>query len=300
MWQLLTLASIFLTTSENIIDKVVMVTDKAMDTLLASFYRNGLVFLFSVALAVTGIFGQLHIFLNWVVLLLSVLWIGQGIFYTYLLKHIELTGSSALSYITPFFFLLVDVLALKAPITLLQMGGVVLLVLGGMIFAISTENWRFKPEYTKYVLAIFALNAVFDGCEYYAFKHYHAALGINEISWMASVWLLVTAGFIILITLKRGWSKWRYTAVHNSYIAKEGVAKFLDALAYLLWLRALTLTNVSRVNALGSFEPLMLLVMLYATQKLLRKQTDENFDGRNLWQKIFATAVLILGALLAS
>ena len=300
MWQILALTSLLFSTTENVIDKIVVVTSSKMDTLLASFYRNFLFFILTGLVALTGIFGRLTFFYSWPIVIFAALSLGSGIFYTYLLKNIELTGAAALGYATPFLFLLVDVFAIKSPITMNQIAGVLLLVSGGLLFTINTKTWRIKPEYTKYIWAIFIYNIILYGTEYYTFKYYHAIKGLNEVSYLTSTWLLVSIGFIVLIILTGKWRGLRTQAVSNNFLAKETLSKSMDVFAAVLWLRALTLTEVSRVNALASFEPLMLIVLLYIFQQRFKFKAGENFDGNSLVQKVFATAVLILGAWLAS
>jgi|SRR5579872_193807 len=300
MWQLLTLAAIFFGSTEQVIDKIVVVGYKAVDTLIASFYRNFLFFIFTVIFGVLGIFGHLRLFYSWPIILLAILGVCNGLFYTYLLKNIELSGAAAINYATPFIYLLLDVFVLKSPITGIQTIGVVLLISGGLIFTINPQTFRVKKEYTKYVWGVFLFNIVYGGTEYYTFKHYNSTIGLNEVSYMASTWLLVSIGFIILIAIFGKWKKLRPVALHDHFLAKESASKFFDMLNSLLWLRAITLTEVSRVNALGSFEPLMLLIILFFVQKILRLKAGENFKKDHVIQKIIATAILILGAFLAS
>ena len=300
MWQLLTLTALFFGSTEQIIDKIVVVGYKTMDTLVASFYRNFVYFVIAVVLGLTGVFGKVQIFFSWPILLLALLSIGNAIFYTYLLKNIELTGSAAIGYATPFLFLLIDVFVVKSPINALQITGVILLIAGGLIFSISPETFRIKKEYTKYIWGIFLFEMVCSGIEYYTFKHYNSAIGLNEVSYLISTWLLVSVGFVILIALFNKWRKLRPVATHDHFLAKETASKFFDFINSLLWLRALTLTAVSKVNALASFEPLMLLILLYIVHRAFKLKTGEKFDRRSAYQKIFATSLLILGAFLAS
>ena len=92
MWQLYALAAIIFEAADEIVDKIVIVGDLAIDTLVASFYRNAVYFLIAVAVGLTGIIGPITFVISWPIVLVGILFIGSVISYTYLLKHIELTG----------------------------------------------------------------------------------------------------------------------------------------------------------------------------------------------------------------
>src|SRR4051812_47035612 len=110
MWQVYALGSLLFQAGEEVIDKIVIVGDLAIDTIVATFYRNVAYCLIALVVGLSGILGPITFLFSWPIFLVGALFIGSAVFYTYLLKHVELTGSSALDYSRPVLFLLVDVL----------------------------------------------------------------------------------------------------------------------------------------------------------------------------------------------
>jgi uncharacterized membrane protein len=106
----------------------------------------------------------------------------------------------------------------------------------------------------------------------------------------------VVIGLFIVALYKNSWNTFAYTARHNGYIAKITLSKAFDFFYSLLWYHAIKLATVSQVNALESFFPLILLVMLYLSQEKFRFNAGEKLDRSTLVQKILATALLVAGA----
>jgi len=154
MWQLFTLGGLVLEETQHVVDKIIVVADKKLDILVASFYRNLVYFLIALLSGLTGIFGNMSLLLNWPILLVGTLGVGSGITYTYLLQKIELTGYVAISYVTPFLFLFVDVFLLKAPLLLLC-----LLYPAQQLFKLKAEEDFKKTSLLQKIIATILLLA---------------------------------------------------------------------------------------------------------------------------------------------
>jgi len=296
MWQLFTFGALIFESAEEVVDKIIIVGDMAINSAVATFYRNLIYFLFAAVLGLTGIFGHLSFLMTWPIVFVGLLATGSSVFYTYLLKHVELTGSSALNYARPAIFLLIDILVLKARFSGHEILGIVLLILGGMLFVVNPLTWEVKKQYTKHVWLIFAYETIAYAAEFYIFKHYVTAKNLNEVSYIFSTYVFVVIGLFILALYKHNWKDFARTAKHNHYMAKITLSKAFDFFYSLLWYHAIKLAAVSQVNALESFYPLILLVLLYFTQEKFKFDAGEKLDRTSLFQKSLATAILVAGA----
>ena len=300
MWQLFAFSSIVFSALENIVDKIIIVENKAIDLISASVIRNLEYFLIALIVGFTGVFGPLHFLFSWPILLVGVLGMFSGIFYTYVLTKLEVTGYSAVTYVTPVIFLLIDVFILKSAITVVQIFGIILLVLGGLFFVINPKTLRIKPEYTKYIWMIFLFDLIYGGVEYYIFKHYSGSQDLNEISFVVSTWLMAMITYFAIVAWQNRWHKLIITALKNKYYAKVSISKTFDVLGALASFHAIKLSLVSKATAFDSFYPLILLILIFGAQRMFKFNAEEDFHSTSLKQKIFATVLLVLGAWLSS
>lgn len=300
MWQLSTLASLFFNAAETATDKLTMVADRKLDAVVTSFYRCFIFAMLAVAVGATGLIGRLEFRLSWPIIIVALLEIGTSIFYSILLKRVEMTGAAAFSYITPFLFLLIDVFIISAPLSLSQIVGILLLILGGVVFVIDPTTRRLKSQYTKYIWLILLYNMIAGGAQYYLFKYYATNGSLNEISYIVNVWSYATISLLLVVLLSHKWHLLYKTAISKQYVTKTFVGKSFDLVAAWFWFRALSLATVSQVNSLAAFNPLILLIVLFVVQQFLKLRVDEDFSKQGLFQKAFATTILIIGAWLSS
>jgi uncharacterized membrane protein len=300
MWQIFTIAALVFNAAETTADKVIMVANDTLDTMVASFYRNLVFLILSLIVGITGLVGAVQFRLEWPLVLVAILELIGSIFYTILLKRVEMTGAAAIGYIAPFLFLLVDVFIVRAPLDTYQILGILLLIIGGVIFVIDPLTRRLKSQYTKYILAILLFDVITAGVQYYVFKYYAVGQNLNEISYMVSVWFWVTLGLLAMVIVSKKAHLLYKTATHNHYLQKIVISKSFDVGSALLWFHALSLATVSQVNSFSSFEPLILLAILLITQQVFKFKAGEDFTKINLLQKMVATGILVIGAWLAS
>ncbi len=300
MWQFFALGALVFSAAETTADKIIMVADRSLDTLVSSFYRNFIFFILSFAIGLSGLAGALQFRFEWPLLAVIFLELIGSIFYTILLKRVEMTGAAAIGYIGPFLFLLADLFIFKASLDFLQIFGILLLIGGGVLFVIDPRTRRLKRQYSKYIVAILMLDIVISGVQYYVFKYYSAGEGLNEISYLVNVWFWVAAGLFLVTVFAKKWRLLFRTAAHKRYLQKTLISKSFDVGGALLWFHAISLAAVSQVNSLSAFEPLILLVVLFVAQQVFKFKADEDFSKVSVFQKIAATLILVVGAWLAA
>lgn len=296
MWQFYALSALFLDETQRILDKGIIVKEKTIDTFLASFLRNAIYFFIALLVGLTGIIGELDFFIRWPMIVFAVLSIANAIFHTHLLKKIEITGISAINYIIPFLFLLIDLSIFKATVSLEQVLGIGFLIGGGALFVLPKK----RSNYTKEVWGIFAFNVLLVATELYTFKYYNALQNLNEISYIVNVWLLVVIGFVLLLLLKGRYRELRTTATKNNFFQKTIVSKGIDVASSVLFYKAIALTNVAQVNAFSLISPLILLILVVIFQKWCKISLDEKLEKKVVQKKMIATVLLLVGAYLVS
>src|SRR5580704_2891508 len=108
MWQLFALASLFSSSCESVIDKVAIVSDKKVDSLVATFLRITVFFFATLVIALLGFLGGVQFIFVPLIFLVAFVGVANSLVYTYLLRRIEITGIFAFTYLAPFLFLAID------------------------------------------------------------------------------------------------------------------------------------------------------------------------------------------------
>lgn len=297
MWQLYAFGAILTAAGENVIDKAAIVQNVAIDFFIASFWRP---FMFFVAISVIGLLGfigPLHFFFHWSILLIAPFGVGTALFYTYLLQKVELTSINAAAYLVPILFLLIDTRIAHVGLTGIEIAGILLLVLGGIGFAVDATTLRFKEELDWRIWAVFAFNIAWGGTEAYLFKYLNGAYGVNGVSFFATLWLVCSALLLALVVLK-GRLGLLFSRASRVYVAQSTLSKSCDALNSVLWAQAITLAAVSQVSAFESLYPLVLFGSIVFVQVILRIPLKEKFSSAHLGWKAFATVLLVVGGFL--
>jgi len=299
MWQLYALASLFASSGESVVDKIAIVGDRRIDSLVATFWRIALFFFFTLVIGFFGWLGGVQFSFNLLILLVASMGIGNSHIYTYLLRRVEITGIGAISYLSPFIFLAIDTRVLHTALSGSEITGIVLMVLGGFSFAIDGKTHHFKREYSPLVWLMLFYMVVYTGIESYAFKYLHDSYGTTAVGFTLSYGILMIAGLLALVVLqKKSRLLWKQAA--RAYIPRVAISKTFDAAGTVLWMQALTLAAVSQVSAMQALEPLVLFVFTILVQDFSRLRTDEKLGrGRMRW-KAAAVSMLVLGGLLVS
>ncbi len=295
MWSLLAAGSLVLGAFGDTVDKIVVVSDKAIDTLAATIWRNFVWGLWIGAFGLVGLFGTIEVSFSPLMVVIGILWTGNAIFYTYLLKRIEITSEAAISYAAPFLYLLIDVVILHLGLTTLQMLGILLLVTGGLMFVVVPGKFRFRKEFTPLVWGIFLYNFALGVVEYYGFKYHFQGQGLNEPSFYFSLWIIMMIAFLPPLIIKKDHAALWRVAREKHYLWNVTISKGFDALASLLWLRAMILATISQVQALSALYPVILLGVVFVLQQELGFKAEEEFSGKRLAFKLGGIALLAIG-----
>ena len=295
MWQLYVLGSLIASAGESVADKFAIASDKRVDSLVATLWR---IILFTVFTALIGLyFGGLQFLFAPVVLAVALMGIVNSLFYTYLLRHIEVLGIGAMTYLAPFIFLIIDTSVLHTTLSPQAIFGIFLMVLGGFAFAIDGKTHHFNRSWSGTVWFMFLFSALYVGAESYAFKYAHAAYGIGAVNFCASYGVAMSIGLLIAV-IATGRLHLLFVKTSRVYIPRVMVSKAFDSIGTILWTQALLFAAVSQITAMASLEPLVLFVATYVAQDILRLRVEEKFTRGRLKWKAAAIALLVFGGVL--
>lgn len=299
MWQALAALALVATALQNVADKWAIVSDRKIDSAVATFWRNALTLVFVVIVGFWGILGPVTWYFDPLIIAFALLIVCSGFFYTYMLRHVEVTGIEMDNYIAPLVFLVVDVVFVEASLQGAQIAGVILLALGGFLLAVDARTRHLKREFSPRVLGIILFWVAYGGVHYYLFKHLNAELGLNSVSFTASATVIAVSVMLLIVTL-RGKFKALFQSASTRYLPPVALSKMFDTAATLLTLTALTYASVSQVSAIGALAPLFLLIVAVFVQKETRFNIRERVDKANILGKCVAVALLALGIYLVS
>jgi hypothetical protein len=299
MWQLYVLGSLLASAGENVIDKAALVKNVAVDFYVASFWRPFMYFIAISAIGLTGILGPLHFFFHWSILAIAPFGIFTSLFYTYMLRKVELTSISAAAYLTPIIFLFVDANFIHATLSIYQIAGILLLVLGGLGFALDRKTFRIKKQLVWQVWLVFLFNVLWAGTEAYLFKYLNATYGMNGGSFFATLWLICSL-LLVLLAITMGKWKLLFTKPSLTYVSQTMGSKFCDGLSSVFWAQAIALAAVSQVYAFEALFPLVLFLAVLLVQGGLHIRLKETFGKGYLGWKAVATVLLVVGGFLVS
>jgi drug/metabolite transporter (DMT)-like permease len=299
MWQLYALGSLFASSGESVFDKVAIVSDRSVDSLIATFWRLVLFFLFTLVIGWFGWLGGIQFSFNWLIVLVAATGIGNSLIYTYLLRRVEITGIGAIAYLSPFVFLIIDTRLLHTTFTGGEIAGIILMVLGGFAFAVDGRTHPFKREYSPLVWLMLLYMVAYSGIESYAFKYLHGVSGITAVGFTVSYGVLMVVGLLALVLfLGKQHLLWKRAA--QLYIPRVSISKAFDAASSVLWVQALTLAAVSQVSAMQALEPIVLFALTMLVQDVLRLRTGEKLGRSRLHWKAAAISMLVIGGLLVN
>ncbi|MFZ2887271.1 MAG: EamA family transporter, partial [Minisyncoccia bacterium] len=265
MWQMYSIGSLVAGAFESAIDKAGIVGDARVDSYAASFYRTFFFFLATLTVGLTGILGNLQLFIHWSIVPLAFLGLVSTLLFTYLLRKVEITVISAASYLTPILFLIIDTSFLGINLSQAEVLGIILLVCGGIAFSLDGKTEHFKREFTWKVAGAFVFIYILQsGIENYTFKHFSDG-GLNAISYYASIWSLTTLLFLGVLLVK-GKMHTLVARAAVTYIPYAALGKTFDAFNSILFLSAVSIATVSQVSAFNALFPLVVFIAAVITQ----------------------------------
>lgn len=259
VWYLWALLSTIFQGFESIIDKALVIEkEHSLDRLIASFYRNFAFWLFALIGAVSGLFGGMMVFFTLPLAIFALLHVGASLIYDHFLRSHEVSRFRSILYVFPFLLIFADNAIFSIEYGVIEFLGILFLLVGG--FLVSYENrGLFSAMDWLFFLADFLIGAF----GYILFKWYNSAYGLNEVSFFANTWLLVTVFFAVFIIFTGKQTILVKTAREDGFLLKTLVSKCADFLHGFFFLRAISLSTVAKTYAVTAFFPLVLLIMVW-------------------------------------
>jgi drug/metabolite transporter (DMT)-like permease len=225
----------------------------------------------------------------------------SAIFYTFLLKKIEITSSSLMSNFLPLLFLPIDIFILDRNLNLSTILGILILVLGGIIFFAKKGIFGNKKQ-RMLVFGIFIFDALLYGSEMYIFQNSSTHLNISETSFLVSVWSMAVLFLTCVIIFSHLCLKVEKPNIPTllTYTYLSIPAKVADFGNSFFFLRALSLASASQVASMSSFYPFVLIFIVFIIQQKLKINLNEILDTKNLLRKIIAIILICIGGILVS
>lgn len=299
MWQLSALGSLIAQALEGVVDKAAMVRDGHIHPGVATFWRNALLLFYVTVVGSLGFFGEMELVFSWPIIAFGCMAALSGYFYTYVLKKVEITGAYIETYLAPIGFLAIDLFVLNTDLSPAQIVGVIVLTAGGFALAFNARTHHMKREFSLRIWGVFLYWLIYDGTQFYLFKYLYEKGEVNEVSFVASVWLIAVS-VVFLYLAFTGKAHLLFAHAARRYVPVVAVSKIFDAASTLLWLHALSFVAVSQVAALNALSPLMLFLVALFVQKETRMNIRERVDKANISWKVVATTMLCLGTLLVT
>lgn len=299
MWQLFALGSLVATAYSEVVDKAGIVSHRRIDPVVATFWRVLLFAIVTLVVGMIGIDGPLSISFSLPFIALGIFSALSSLFYTRILRGVEVLEIGALLYAAPFVYLWIDSNILHTSFDAAEIAGIMLLVLGGLAFTLDTRMHRFKKNLSLPIVGMLLTVVLFSGVEAYLFKYLHAHDGISSVNFIASYAIIAVIPFL-LVLLFTGRMRETLTPRARSYIPYALSGKVFDATSSLLWVQALTIAAVSQVSAMEALSPLVLFFVTVIGQDLFKLKFGEKLDRSRLTWKAGAVTLLVLGGLLVS
>jgi uncharacterized membrane protein len=302
MWQLYSFGAILFETLEETIDKATMVGHKSIDLLSATWIRN-LIFL---VITIIGAFvidrGAPTILLSEPIIFLGILYAINAIFYSVLLKQIEITASSVLEKFIPLIFLPIDIFIIGNGFFSRQILGIFILVFGGFVFFSRRKNstFRFSRNQIYLMICVFLFDAILFGFESYLFKDLFKRINLSETSFLVSVWGITLIFLTILLLIKSLIEKKSKlnSQILMRYSRGTMMSKLADFGNSFFLLKALSIASTSQVSAMESFYPIMLIVVVIIAQKKLNINVEEVLDRHSIKRKVVGIIIICAGVVL--
>ncbi len=299
MWQLYALGSLLAGAATSAVDKYGLVANKKVDTFVATYIRS-IVFLIAIyCIGLSGVLGNAQFTTNPLIAFVAFVSVIGSFAYTYLLRRVEVLEIGAMGYLLPFIFFAIDMLVLNTRFTGEQITGILLLVIGGIAFALDGKTHHLNKELSLAALGMFVLMGVSTGAHAYVFKYLNVHDGMNSVSFYLSVEIFCAVyitGFLLFSGRIR--NLWSPAAV--AYLAPSIIGKSCDAIGSVLWAQALTFVAVSQVSAFSALSPLVLFILVAVGELLFKFRLKEKLDRpRAIW-KAGAVCLLVAGGFLVT
>jgi hypothetical protein len=287
MWQFYALGAIAFNCLENIMDKRAMRGE--VDSIVASFIRVSLYIL--IVCPIVSLFGHTitwHFDVGF--MLFGVLNTFISAAYTIILRRVNITTITMLSYIAPLAFLFIDHM-IGAKFSLIQVLAILGLAVGGIAFAMDD-----RPQLdAKTILALLWMFCCTGGEAFYV-KHIHNTTNMDIISVFANIWgwVVIYLGLTLMVT-----GRWRklFTQEALTYSKWSVAGKSLDVMNSLLWSFGIAMTTVTQFASMDVFFPPLMLILVLIFQGLLKVDLGEPLHKHTIFRKSCAAIVLVFCSL---
>lgn len=302
MWQIFCIGSLLCGTLDETIDKAVMVGNKSIGLLNATWIRN-IIFLLITILGSVVINKELPSFIFSVpIIILGILYAVNSIFYTLVLKHVEISAYSIISNLLPLIFLPIDIAIIGKSFLFRQILGIVLLVMGGIIFFYRgrVSSHSFSKKQIWIIILIFIFDALLFGSESYLFKNLFNKIQLSESSFLVNVWSVTLMFLSAIVIIRNFFHREPRSSVRSVIKYTQGsiLSKIADFGDSFLFLKALTLSTTAQVSAMQSFYPIILVLVVLMTQNKFRVDLEEILDRQTLKNKIIGVVLICIGTIL--
>jgi drug/metabolite transporter (DMT)-like permease len=260
-----------------------------LDGAVATFIRVGLYVL--LVLPLMALMGHpLTWYCTPAVMGFGVLNTGMSSAYTLLLRRIHISTLAILAYVAPLIFLVIDHF-LGQVHTLWQIGAIVGLVAGGMLFVLDE-----RPQFDRLTLVALLWTVGCGGAEAYYVKSVHATEGLDVIVVLANIWVWVSL-FLLAFLVVTGRVRHLVTRAAWTYARWSVLGKSFDVMASYLWSVGVALTTLAQFAAMEAFFPPILLLLVWLVQGVFRVDLGETLTRAALLRKSAAAGLLVVSSL---
>lgn len=167
------------------------------------------------------------------------------------------------------------------------MTGVLMLIVGALLLS----HYRFK----KKIFFITIISGVFFALHFVSLKYLFGITGFDNAFFWSRMGIVIAALLIFL-------PQWEYCKDCSRKTTRGSTAlivgnKILAGIASFILLKAIALSDVALVQALGGLQFVFLLILSVTIGHLLPRECGENLIGRNKVQKALAIGLMVAGFL---
>lgn len=301
MWQVFSLGSTFFSALEQSIDKANMVKQNAIGLLSATWIRIGA---YSVIAYIGGylIMGEAPaLIFGWMMVILGLVNALNSYFYSVLVRKLEITTSGVIFNLAPLVFLFIDIVLLKKGLTTTEICGVLLLVVGGILF-LGRKHLieKFGKDKRLAVFGMFIFGVFYLAFQNYLFQYYsvHYHIPVTDYLLSLGIWTFVFITLGLIFSSLRGTRVKSNFRVYMHYTAGSLVSKTANYGASFFLLKALMLATVSQVYAMEAFFPIMLMFLVLILQGSMHIKMQEDISREALFHKITGIVLISVGIFL--
>jgi len=208
--------------------------------------------------------------------------------YFYAVSFEEISRVVSILYTTPIFVLLFAVVFLGESLPAWKYGAIASAVAGAVL--IGVEKFELKPVMRK------AFWIIIISCIFYAGGATISKYLLGHLSfWNVFAIQSYGAAFGLLTILfsknARAHLKHTFKSLHIIVLSE-----IIDLCATMMFLAAVSMTAISKVSAMGSIQPLYLLIVMFVLSAFMPKLLKEVYTKKTLGIKMVSVLLIVVGA----